>query len=197
MYKQAEHIIIYTFTMLPRLGRTLPCLSLLLVLLVVSHHTCFSAADNLDAAAVKPYVGSIATNGPLSVELNNAVNLYYMSDLDVAADGSSKCIEIVNRSKELGGSWVNFVPTLFWSEPDPTAYTVQSYCWSEKPQSSFCNSFTQADINRLQKGYEACFAAAVVAGFSIAITPHLDDGQRLGRWRNLLVFDPTFNLGGV
>ena len=35
-----------------------------------------------------------------------------------------------------------------------------------------------------------CFQAALDAGFSIAVTPHLDDGLGEHAWRNGLAFDP-------
>lgn len=42
---------------------------------------------------------------------------------------------------------------------------------------------------------QLCFQSAVDRGFSIAVTPHLDDGHGDKAWRNGLVFDPTQRYG--
>lgn len=60
-----------------------------------------------------------------------------------------------------------------------------------------CTPATAASIAEFRDAHAACFKYAFDRGIvRISITPHIDDGNGLGGWRQTIVFDPIAKYGG-
>ena len=117
-------------------------------------------------------------------------------------DGSSVCIEMVERAAEMGNETLNFIPNHYflahWSGLDgrgPNRLLVSDFCYGDRH--AVCQSFDWAAIQRFEDGMRRCFEVAVAHGLNIAVAPHLDDGSPAQEWRNFADFDPFEEINGT
>ncbi|KAG2427359.1 hypothetical protein HXX76_012553 [Chlamydomonas incerta] len=110
-----------------------------------------------------------------------------------AYDWGDRCLDMVQRAAEAGGSVLNFVPTHYWRGSEggkDKEEPVREFCYMDSSRS--CVAFDAAALESFRAGMARCFTAAVRAGLGISVVPHLDDGAgRSGTWRNGLLFSPV------
>lgn len=124
--------------------------------------------------------------------------------------GASECERMVARAIQSPhwNSTINFIPTHGFivgerppekedvvaeiSESDKDRYALtfgDRICY--RTSATECQKPTTSMILQFENSMARCFSKALAAGKGITLTPHLDDGHRLGRWRNLHVLDPV------
>jgi hypothetical protein len=142
------------------------------------------------------------------VELNSSVTLTGIWDFEIKK-GTSRCVDMVDKvtSSPYFNGMINFIPTFYYrvahngpkvavpevqSSLDPekelTLVHARDFCVLRDAQK--CEPLTKEVVETFQEGMTQCFARAVEKGAGISVVPHLDDGERLGHWRNTVVFDP-------
>lgn len=110
---------------------------------------------------------------------------------------------MVARAASLGQTRVMLVPTLYFVDREPRNYSapgqqgkVSYYCYSKVDGG--CPAADALTRAKFQAGMTRCLTAAVAAGLSLALAPHIDDGvPGGGQWRQGLVFDPLVKHGGA
>lgn len=78
-------------------------------------------------------------------------------------------------------------------------HTTRYFCYDRvfTPNGATCTPATAASIAEFRDAHAACFKYAFERGIvRISITPHIDDGNGLGGWRQTIVFDPIVKYGG-
>lgn len=81
---------------------------------------------------------------------------------------------------------VNLVPTLHFIAK--TSRKMEGYCFQST--SRRCEIANQIVLNKLNQYWQKCLPILMDNNIKIMITPHLDDGEGRGIWRNSLLFDP-------
>lgn len=145
---------------------------------------------------------------PQAVALNSSVSLMGIWDYELK-NGTSRCIEMVEKATTSphANLMINFIPTYHFRVENPARKSatpsVQSDSGSNGDQAlvkarqicvlrdeSTCVFLNAETATTLREGMTKCFAKAVEKGAGLSVVPHLDDGDRLGQWRNMVIFDP-------
>jgi hypothetical protein len=168
---------------------------------MVALYSCKAYVNSSEEFAATPSgLGSEVTKP--YVEINSSVAVLGVWDYGLV-NGSNRCIEMVDKAlgPDFANSMINFLPTHgFMVDPsDVGTETIAEASRLEYPGTNpltwgdricyrvserECNAPTKAMIKTFEDGMAACFERAFSKGVGISITPHVDDGQRLGRWRN-------------
>ena len=132
-----------------------------------------------------------ASNSDLPTPINSSILM--MGNWEYKLEGRKNvCMAQVDRILSSGTrhQTINFVPThYFHAKVDEAGLlSASDFCHSRTPQG--CRAFTADNIGEFRDGMAACFAHAVASGANLAITPHLDDGDAKGVWRNNVIIDP-------
>ena len=131
-------------------------------------------------------LGQSDASAPTMTELDSSVIVVGNGDWL-----SDRCVKMVDNAAQYQQSRIMFVPTLFWVQTGDGP--VDYYCYERQYDNDGNVSCPAADADKIiafQNAMQRCFKRAIDAKFSIALTPHLDDGTGQGRWRNILNFDP-------
>jgi hypothetical protein len=142
-------------------------------------------------------------------EINSSIAVLGTWDY-VRSNGPSKCESMVSNALEEphSNSVINFIPTHGFiigpQPPDKIGISAEipesdekmdELTWGDRicyrTGESECVKPTPEMILEFETGMAQCMAKVFGAGKSVALTPHLDDGERRGRWRNLHVIDPA------
>eukprot|EP00879_Flechtneria_rotunda_P026552 GHRR01028322.1.p1 GENE.GHRR01028322.1~~GHRR01028322.1.p1 ORF type:complete len:407 (+),score=78.90 GHRR01028322.1:202-1422(+) len=132
-------------------------------------------------------------------ELSSTVSLFRLSELTeqeyIDGKTASRCEHMVDRAGLTGSSKINFMVNQYFVDNNEDL-VPDYYCY--KPDASKeCVMFTQDIIERWTEAFKPCLKYAVdTMGFSIAFTPHLDDGGTTGQWRNAMLINPLAKYGG-
>ncbi len=146
-------------------------------------------------------------------EIDSSVML--IGDWDSTRDesGNSRCHEMVEMAARLGNRTVSFVPTHYaynayrrdakgnvltdrYGRP---TWQAEGYCF--RTGSGECRPFSadsQAPYGhqwRIKNDWAACFAHALDLGMDLSFLPHLDDGHRVGAWRNNMALAADQRIG--
>ncbi|KAF6262006.1 hypothetical protein COO60DRAFT_1625174 [Scenedesmus sp. NREL 46B-D3] len=117
----------------------------------------------------------------------------------------SQCELLVRRAAKHGGRRLQFVPTHYWYEAKNLQYApntchadnwslqnkVEYYCQKHEWNSD-CRPFDQGALDTFRRGLTDCFKVAASLFDEVLIAPHLDEGLKRGKWRNMLHFDPLW-----
>jgi hypothetical protein len=164
------------------------------------------------AAANKPASSSLPPRRPAAPLASSAI-LFYTAEYSRAQFGEARtrCEQLVDNAWAEGGSdSLNFVPTISATTPAPdgipvaksgpratckpenwhTITTVDAYCYKATWDAP-CLPPTKADIEEFTSGFSRCAAYAARLGFrQILMSPHIDDAEGKGLWRNMIDFNP-------
>lgn len=119
--------------------------------------------------------------------------------------GISQCELLVRRAAKHGSKRIQLVPTHYWYDKDNEQYApntchpdnwslqnkVDYYCQRHEWNSD-CQAFNPATVKVFADGIKSCIKVAAELFDEIMVAPHLDEGLKRGKWRNMLHFDPLW-----
>jgi hypothetical protein len=171
--------------------------ALLLVALLAGIAAC-SARKNQQ----RPAQG--ATGKP--VEMSSMAITFYNSEYQpMYGSPISQCELLVRRAAKHGSKRIQFVPTHYWYEKANEQYapnTCHADNWSIQNKAEYycqrhewnsdCVAFNPQTVKVFADGIKSCFKVAAELFDEIMVAPHLDEGLKRGKWRNMLHFDPLW-----
>lgn len=163
----------------------------------------FGALLALQCAMAQTPGGPGATGVP--TEMSSSVITFYNSEYQPMYSSLSQCELLVRRAAKHGGRRIQFVPTHYWYESKNEQFApntchadnwslqnkVEYYCQKHEWNSD-CRPFDSAALDTFRRGIRDCFKVAASLFDEILIAPHLDEGLKRGKWRNMLHFDPLW-----
>eukprot|EP00879_Flechtneria_rotunda_P020258 GHRR01021306.1.p1 GENE.GHRR01021306.1~~GHRR01021306.1.p1 ORF type:complete len:226 (+),score=34.23 GHRR01021306.1:610-1287(+) len=156
------------------------------------------------AWAQKPTnVGVKITRKP--VEQSSMAITFYNSEYQPMYSSLSQCELLVRRAAKHGGKRIQFVPTHYWYDKDnerfapntchPDNWALQNkvdwYC-QKFEWNSDCRPWDASALQTFSTGIKNCLKVAASLFDEILFAPHLDDGLKRGKWRNMLHNDPLW-----
>jgi len=117
----------------------------------------------------------------------------------------SQCELLVRRAAKHGSKRIQLVPTHYWYDKDneqfapntchPDNWAAQNkvdyYCQRHEWNSD-CVAFNPQTVKVFADGIKSCLKVAAELFDEIMVAPHLDEGLKRGKWRNMLHFDPLW-----
>lgn len=148
-------------------------------------------------------LAGLALSHGAPVEMSSMVITFYNSEYQPMYSPLSQCELLLRRAAKHGGKRIQFVPTHYWYDksneqyaagmchPDNWAATnkVDYYCQKHEWNSE-CLPFNEQSLATFREGFKHCLSVAAELFDEIMVAPHLDDGLKRGKWRNMLHFDP-------
>ena len=150
-----------------------------------------------------------SAEGSVWTQINSSIGLLGQWDYQLA-DETSLCERMAAKaiSPPYVNAVVNFIPTHGFIVATPpsslegaAAQNIDGQpvsdrlTWGDKicyrTSETECLKPTATMIRKFQASMARCFMRVLASGRGVSIVPHLDDGQRQGKWRNLHILDPV------
>lgn len=146
-------------------------------------------------------LGPSSTGKP--VEQSSMAITFYNSEYAPMYFSMSQCELLVRRAAKHGSKRIQFVPTHYWYEKENLKWqpgvchadnwSVQNkvdwYCYKHEWNSD-CTPWNDGALNTFRTGFTNCLKVAAELFDDIMVAPHLDEGLKVGKWRNFLHNDP-------
>ena len=113
---------------------------------------------------------------------------------------------MIDAARQYPQSSLNFIITAYWIDEDKDK-KPEYYCFDRRCKDQYyvknlcgtgawpagaseCKAATPDLIAEFRDQLTTCFEHAVHRGFDIRVISHVDDGTKMGEWRNTLKLDP-------